>query len=302
MIKKPHTSICLITYNQEVYIKQTIESILMQTTSFSIELIISNDCSTDGTHEIIQSVIDTHAKGHLITYFNQEHNLGMMPNFIFALEKCHGTYIAICEGDDNWTDPLKLEKQVAFLENNPEYGICFHNTEQQNLLTQTAHTGIPGVIKDTDYTIQDYILANRTATCSIVYKRALFDKVPDWFVTVPFGDLALILSVLYNSKNKKGRILKDTMAVYRIHHAGVHGSLHTNNKSLILAYKQHIEFTKIIEKELLIESIYKVTLRNKKINTYAILASLAKRGQDILAYAKYKLYEYFNRISLKLHL
>lgn len=300
MTQQPVVSVCIICYNQEAFIKQTIESILMQKTSFDIQLIISNDCSTDATSEIIQSVIKSHAKGHVITYYNHKSNLGMMPNFIFALKKCQGKYIAICEGDDYWTDPLKLEKQVAFLENNPDYGICFHNVEQLNSLHKESRTIIPGVLTDTDFSLYDYIQANRTATCSIVYRRELFETIPDWFTTVPFGDLGLVLNVLKNSKNKKGKVLRDTLGVYRMHDAGIHGSLHKNNKSLILAYKQHLEFIKIIEKRLLYEPTYQLAFNKSKVKIFAKLADLTKQERNLLQFLNYKLRWYFKLMYLSI--
>ena len=295
-------SVCIITYNQEAYIKQTLESVLKQEISLDLEVVVSNDCSTDGTHKVIQTVLEEHAKGHLVKYYNQECNLGMMLNFKFALEQCSGSFIAICEGDDYWTDPLKLEKQVAFLQNNSNYGMCFHNTEQINFLNNDEIKSIPGVLVDTDYTIQDYILANKTATCSMVYRKEFFHDIPDWFVRVPFGDLALVLTVLKNSENKKARVLKDTMAVYRIHATGVHGSLHKTNKSLILAYKQHLHFMKIIKIELLQESVYKLALTEKKMKTYAKLAGLTKKENKLLQYLKYKMLWYVKLLSININL
>src|SRR5690606_34101688 len=126
-LKFPLISVCMITYNHEAYIKQAIEGILMQQTNFDVELIIADDCSTDRTETIIRELIENHSENFKIKYYRHDINIGMMPNFIFSLKKCTGKYIALCEGDDYWTDPLKLQKQVDFLEGNPEYGICFHN-------------------------------------------------------------------------------------------------------------------------------------------------------------------------------
>lgn len=290
----------MITYNHEKYIKEAVESVLMQDVDFDIELIIANDCSTDATHAIITELIETHNKGHLIRYFNHQTNLGMMANFIFALEHCQGTYVALCEGDDYWNDNLKLVKQVEFLEKNPDYGICFHKTLQLNLLNKEAETIIPRIVEDTDLTIYDYIKSNKTATCSIVYKKDLFNTIPKWFASVPFGDLALVLSVLNNSESKKGRVLKDTMAVYRIHEAGVHGSLHKDNKSLISAYKKHIQFVKIIEKYLLKEALYNLALQDKKVTTYATLTKLTKQENQIIQYGRYKLLRYNELLKLRI--
>jgi glycosyltransferase involved in cell wall biosynthesis len=296
---QPKVSVCMITYNHEKYIKEAIESVLVQDVNFDIELVLANDCSTDATHAIITELIDTNSKGHLIRYFNHQTNLGMMTNFIFALEHCQGAYIALCEGDDYWNDNLKLAKQVEFLEKNPTYGICFHKTLQINLLHKEVETFIPRIKKDIDYTIYDYIKSNKTATCSIVYRKDLFNTIPEWFATVSFGDLALVLSVLNNSESKKGRVLSNTMAVYRIHEAGVHGSLHKNKKSLISAYKKHIQFVKIIAKYLLKKSSYNLALQEKKVTTYATLTKLTKQENKIIQYGKYKLLWYGELVRLR---
>jgi len=114
----PLVSIICITYNHEPYIAEAIEGVLMQKCSFPIELVIGEDCSTDNTRKICEEYAN---KSELIKLLPTETNLGMMPNFIRTLQSCTGKYIAMCEGDDYWTDPLKLQKQVDFLEANAEY-------------------------------------------------------------------------------------------------------------------------------------------------------------------------------------
>jgi glycosyltransferase involved in cell wall biosynthesis len=121
--KNIKVSVVMITFNHENYIREAIEGVLMQETDFEMELIISNDCSTDATNIVIEDFLLNHPNAFKVKYFNQEKNLGMMPNFIFTLNQSKGNYIAICEGDDYWTDTYKLQKQVDFLEANPEYVI-----------------------------------------------------------------------------------------------------------------------------------------------------------------------------------
>ena len=111
-MNKPLLSIASITYNHEQFIAQAIESWLMQKTSFEIEIIIGEDCSTDNTRAIIEKYRKLHPD--LIKLIISESNVGMMPNFIRTLAACRGKYIALCEGDDYWTDPYKLQKQVDF--------------------------------------------------------------------------------------------------------------------------------------------------------------------------------------------
>ena len=127
MEKKLMVSVDMITYKHEAYIAQAIEGVLMQETNFEYDLIIADDCSPDKTEEIVKNIIATHPKGHIIKYFRHEKNIGMQANGLFAVQECKGKYIALCEGDDYWTDPLKLQKQVDFLEENPSYVMSFHN-------------------------------------------------------------------------------------------------------------------------------------------------------------------------------
>lgn len=216
MITKPTLNICMITYNHENYIREAIEGVLMQMCDFNIELIISNDYSIDSTDSVIQDILQNHPKASMIKYINHKRNLGMMPNFIQALEQCNGKYIALCEGDDYWTDPLKLQKQVDFLEGNPNYNICFHKVQ---LLKN-------GIIKDADdITIKRYDAienfpvqlsdlleqGNFIHTPSVVFRNQIIN-IPFEFEFSPVGDYFLYIILANQGFIKR---LDDTMAVYR---------------------------------------------------------------------------------------
>ncbi|MEO4006306.1 glycosyltransferase [Flavobacterium sp. CAU 1735] len=118
-------SVCMITYGHEKFIRQAIEGVLMQECDFDYELVIANDCSPDTTDEIVKDIIKTHPKAHKIHYFPHSKNLGMMPNFLFAMAQCKGEYVAMCEGDDYWITKDKLQKQVGILEANPNTGLVY---------------------------------------------------------------------------------------------------------------------------------------------------------------------------------
>ena len=118
-------SVCMVTYNHEKYIAQAIESVLMQKTNFDYELVIGEDCSTDKTKKIIIKYQKRYPK--IIRIILNKKNLGAGLNFVQILEACKGEYIALLDGDDYWTDPVKLQKQVDFLDNNPYYSISSHN-------------------------------------------------------------------------------------------------------------------------------------------------------------------------------
>ena len=123
----PLVSVVMITYGHEKYIEEAIQGVLMQECDFEIELIVANDLSPDYTDRVVKRIIAEHPKGSCIKYTCHEHNLGMISNFNWSLNQTTGTYIAICEGDDYWTDPLKLQKQVDFLEKNPDFDLVCTN-------------------------------------------------------------------------------------------------------------------------------------------------------------------------------
>jgi len=121
----PLVSVLMITYNQEDYIAEAIESILQQICNFQYEIVIGEDYSTDSTRRIVEEYVERYPnKTRLIT---SEFNIGMVPNFLRTINACKGKYVAICEGDDYWTDPYKLQKQVDFLENNKKFVLVHTN-------------------------------------------------------------------------------------------------------------------------------------------------------------------------------
>ena len=128
MDRLPLVSICCVTYNHAPYIRNCLEGFLMQKTSFPVEILIHDDASTDGTDEIIRE----YARLYPEKFFPliEEENQYSKPNHkcpdFYNYERARGKYIAYCEGDDYWTDPLKLQKQVDFLESNPQYSVCWH--------------------------------------------------------------------------------------------------------------------------------------------------------------------------------
>ncbi len=209
----PFTSICMITYNHQNFIAEAIEGVLIQEVNFPFELIIANDASTDNTDSIINDFIKTHSKGNLIKYINQERNIGIMPNFIFALEHCKGKYIAMCEGDDYWTDKYKLQKQVDFLEANEDYAICYHEVyelEDGKLVLSK----LKSAENEETYTIEDLAEYNFINTASAIFRNGLIKEFPSWFKHSPVGDYPLHM---LNALHGKIKYFSEPMGVYRKH-------------------------------------------------------------------------------------
>lgn len=131
MTKQPLVSISIITYNQAEYISQAIEGALMQKTNFDYEILIGEDDSSDGTREICKKYAAKHPD-KIRLFLNKRKNVIYVSgyptgrrNMINNLKNARGKYIAFCEGDDYWTDSYKLQKQVDFLEANPDYGMVY---------------------------------------------------------------------------------------------------------------------------------------------------------------------------------
>lgn len=218
-MESPVVSVVMITYAHEKFIAQAIESILMQECSFPVELIIANDFSPDNSNAIIELYSSKLPANFSLKYLNREKNWGMMPNFLDALRQASGRYIAICEGDDFWTDSKKLQKQVDFLEANPEYSICFHAV---NIVYEN---GIIPFFKDVNEatpetnTIFDLFHHNIIHTMSVLYRNV--KDLPNWMETAYPGDWPLHI---INATHGKIKFLNENMASYRVHHGGVHST------------------------------------------------------------------------------
>lgn len=253
----------MITYNHEKFIEEAINGVLMQECNFAVELIIANDCSTDQTDAVIQKIIQHHPKSSWIKYYKHYKNLGMMPNFIFAMQQCKGKYIALCEGDDYWTDPLKLQKQVDFLNNNEDYVACFHKanviSEDGNRIDKYRNLSKKGKVN-----VETIIMngGGIYATASLLYRNIL--ELPKFAQSTKAGDSALIYTLL-----GLGNIhfQNEYMCIYRKHKGGIYTSIHNNNVEkfkdissnikLLLNFRSYyqpkfqVNFNKALQKQLL---------------------------------------------------
>lgn len=226
-------SVCMITYGHEKFIEEAIDSVLMQQCSFEVELIIANDCSPDSTDDIIQNIIKNYAGRKRIRYIKNSSNLGMMCNFTMALQRCNGKYIAICEGDDYWTNSNKLQEQVSFLEASPEYVLSFHNAEVSDIINGTKKLFVNYYSK-TDYDVEDIFKSWLIPTASMVFRNCFEDKIPEFLIKSTHGDLAL---QVYLFEFGKFFAHQEVMSVYRINESSVtvtsFSSIEHNNKHII---------------------------------------------------------------------
>ncbi len=222
---KPLVSVLMLTYNHEEYIVQAINGVLNQDCNFLIELIISDDNSTDQTGTLVKEFIDKGIGNKvIINYIHHSKNIGVNSNFSLAFQECRGKYIALCEGDDYWTNNNKLQLQVDFLESNLDYALCFHNSIcfDQNINSNTIE--FPGIKDDKDFAIDDFLSKNFVPTASVVFTKDFLHPLPLWYKNILFGDYAIYLLILFRTK-KKAYYLSNLMSVYRLHNNGVFTSL-----------------------------------------------------------------------------
>lgn len=215
-------SVVMITYGHEKFIRDAIESIISQTCNFEIELIIGNDASPDNTDSVIKSILEGNPNAYKIKYFNHEKNIGFMENHIFVLKQVKGDYIAICEGDDYWTDKQKLQKQFDFLETNLDFGMVFHDCKMFYQETnELKDKGIVGKIENREYSRLEIFEKWIIPTGSVFFRANLIND--DLYriyrnKKALFGDT---YTNLFVSKNAKIYGFKDKMSVYRIHSGGL---------------------------------------------------------------------------------
>lgn len=218
---RPKVSVIVITYNHERFLHQTLDAVLAQQVNFEYEVIVSDDCSQDATPSIVAAY---HARfPERIVPLLHKTNLGGFGknNTLAALAACRGEYIAALDGDDYWTDTLKLQKQVDFLEANPRFSACFHNAQiiyDDNLLPPELVNpeDQKAVITDEDMVGTDEVWFIATSAC--MFRNGILTNYPRWFHESKSGDIPR-----YVLLTKWGPIgyLNEVMSVYRKNGAGL---------------------------------------------------------------------------------
>lgn len=218
-------SVCIRTYNQERFINQAIESVLMQKTMFPFEIVISDDCSTDGTKGILEDYVRHYPDR--IRLLESESNLGGPRNLRRVIEATDAKYVTCLDGDDYYLDNYKLQKQVEFLEENEQYAACFHNVinldEKSSKKSLFLPLDFPSVVDARDVITKPWFLPIH----SVLMRRA-FISFPDWYETVMNDDFVVNMSVVMHGPFF---YMPDIMAAYRHHDNNV--SIHYTDLSLI---------------------------------------------------------------------
>lgn len=253
--QRPVVSICCTTYNHEDFIGEAIDGFLEQETDFAIEIIIRDDCSTDLTAMVVKQYADEYPKVIKPIYESEnQYSRGVKP-MPAVMKQAVGKYLALCEGDDYWNDPLKLTKQVEFLEANDEYVGCFHNSmvvDEKGSIVRDTLMGAPR-----DFLEMDLLSSNAVITVhSVMFRNVL--EYGDEFDEVAFGDMMLWHLLGYHGKVKYLNNVQK--AAYRIHDAGMWTALDNCEK---------------FEKTLFSKQILRQKMAARSINTRQI-----NRGVD----------------------
>lgn len=214
-------SISCVTYNHAPYIRECLDGFMMQQTNFPFEVLIHDDASTDGTTEIIQEYAEKYPD--IIKPLYEEENQwvkGRRGSAVFNFPRAQGKYIALCEGDDYWTDPLKLQKQVDFLESHPDYVMCSHHFNTYN--QEDGSFGEDWNLNFTeDFTFDlDFFIKRDcwiTQPLTLLFRRCSLNLC-EYSQYPNAKDVTLIYHIL---KKGKGIFLKDNMCIYRCHYGGI---------------------------------------------------------------------------------
>lgn len=284
----PLVSVCMITYNHEKYIAQAIEGVLMQKTNFPIELVIGEDCSTDNTRKICEVYARNYSE--IIKLLPLGRNLGMISNFIRTLKACQGKYIALCEGDDYWICPSKLQKQMDLLKNSPGVVGIANRTIVKNEIINKFYPRESDLYNET-INIMD-LLKGYTPyhTSSLFFMNGIiaFDKVKN----------DITLNFMLCSKGEI-KYINDYLGVYRKQPSGVSNIRRSYLQKIFLRIQNFLSinkeldhgiFQKLLEKEIISASTH-VKIKNIKEVIY-FLFYIGKSTKNA-TYIRYMYYCFF---------
>ena len=213
-------SILVLTYNQAAYIDDALTGLVDQRTSFPYEIVVGDDCSTDATLARLDDWQRRYPQ--LVRVLKSPENRGLLPNFIRTFNSCRGEYIAICEGDDYWTNPHKLQVQADFLDSHPSFSTCIHrvvNYYEDNNTKSLSNGGQKAV-----NTIVDLAKSNFITNVSAMFRSTYVGKLPQWFESVGTYDYALHM---LNAQHGDIYYMSKPMAIYRKHA----GAIWSRNKA-----------------------------------------------------------------------
>ncbi|HUZ60640.1 MAG TPA: glycosyltransferase, partial [Hanamia sp.] len=254
-------SVIMVTHNHEKYIEEAIHGVLMQECDFGYELIIANDHSTDKTGEVIQRILLENPKAAVINYLYRDANLGSADNFIDAIKQSKGAYISLCDGDDYWTDTLKLQKQVDFLEKNNEYSMVCHDALVIDEPKNSSYLYFTDAHQKQICSTKDIFGIRFCPTASMLFRKRALISVDFPGFKILAGDLFLQLLISLDGPIYR---MYEVMSVYRMTSTGVTQTNKRDQKGLI---RNRISLIKYIDE-----------ISHKKYHKYIRLETLLMRS------------------------
>ena len=292
-------SICCITYNHEKYIAEAIESFLMQKTDFRFEILIHDDASTDNTAKIIREYEKKYPD--IIKSIYQVKNQYSQGKKISSnnYDRSKGKYTAICEGDDYWTDPYKLQKQFNYMEKNPTCGLCFHTVEKIDAFSEKIVGEISPYKEDRIVNVEEIILGGGgfLGTNSIFCRSELLKKLPKFYMISPVGDYPLQILTSYNDY---AYFMKESMSIYRVNVKGSWTLRNINRDTEETRRKEGNTYTKLIDMLLEFNNYSNKKYEDivlKKVKEFEFEKLLLNNQLKKIKLGEYK--EFYRKLSLK---
>ena len=229
-------SVFVVTYNQEQYIRQCLDSIVMQKTNFEFEVIVGEDCSKDKTPDICDEYAAKYPFGHV---FHHKHNIGLLKNWEFVMNRCSGEYIALIEGDDYWIDEHKLQKQVDWLDAHPDYSFTFTRAKIDYMdgALPAQEVNLP-IIEGREYDVREVCSSFIVLSSSVVMRNCI--NPIRYSKRLLYADTYTFIRLL-----EKGRAycLPEQTVAYRVHKKNL--SYNGDTKFYVAAFSQERYFMRI---------------------------------------------------------
>lgn len=205
-------SVCCITYNHKNYIEVAIDSFLSQKTTFPFEIIIGDDCSNDGTSQIVDNYQKCYP--NIIKVLRGETNKGMIGNMLATLSAANSDYIAFCEGDDYWVDNDKLTKQKNICDKDDDISLCIHPCYRLGKNGKLKKSFSKAEVL-TFYSATDVvnIYGQFAPSSSYFFRKSVISDFPCWLIDAPLGDLFI---ELYATKSGNICYIPEYMSIYRV--------------------------------------------------------------------------------------
>lgn len=252
VVTNPLVSVLVVAYNHEKYIVECLESILAQKTNFPFEILLGEDDSNDRTREICIEYANKYPSIIRLFLHDRRNTIKFNGratgrfNWVYSLNQANGTFLALCDGDDYWTSPYKLQQQVDILQASPSFSGCAHNTLIFNESSSSlADELIVGTVDKTIFTINDFVRGEiYFHTSSMLYRLSNIKRCAFDFYSESFGDWFLCTKV---SELGPIKYINSTMSIYRIHKSGVWSELDeferlSKNLSSLMNYNRVLDY------------------------------------------------------------